>query len=248
MADDVVKSVGRVITVLELFEAKRESLTGAQIASELGYPSSSTNAVLKSLVKLGYLSWNIETRKYFPTQSVSKLGDWIRDDLMANEAQIILESLHRSTGETVTLSTQNDLNMQFIRVLPGTFPISLSVRIGYLGPLFGSAIGMACLSRLNDDQIGRLLERGKRTPGNEFTKIQLSEVMEEVKVTRQRGYAVGYDRILPDTGAVAVPLPKQPNFVVGVGGLSPRIRRSEKEIVRTMLQAVRDADEALIEG
>ena len=248
MADDVVKSVGRVIAVLELFEAKREALTGAQIASELGYPSSSTNAVLKSLVKLGYLSWNTLTRRYFPTLSVSNLGEWILDDLLANETLEILEALHAATGETVTLSTQNDLNMQFIRVIPGTFPISLSVREGYLGPLFGSAIGTACLSRLNDNQISRLHERGKRSPGSASSKFQLTDVMAEVETARERGFAVGYDRILQDTGAVAIPLPNQPEFVVGVGGLSPRIHRSEEAIVEAMHKAIRASSASAVDS
>jgi DNA-binding IclR family transcriptional regulator len=240
MADDVVKSVGRVLAVLELFKEKREALTGTQITSELGYPSSSTNAVLKSLVKLGYLSWETQNHRYFPTVSVTGLGDWIPDNLLTHEILEMLETLHRGTGETVTLSTQIDLNMQFVRVLPGTFPISLSMREGYLGPLFGSAVGTACLAQLSDHQISKLLKRDRLTHRNAANPIQLAEVMDDVEATRERGYAVGYDRILQDTGAVAMALPNQPKFVIGVGGLSPRIQRNEKVIVELMRRTIGD--------
>jgi DNA-binding IclR family transcriptional regulator len=244
MADDIVKSVGRVLAVFELFKEKREAITGSQIASELGYPNSSTNAVLKSLMKLGYLSWDTESRRYFPTVSVTDLGDWIPENLLTNEILEMLEVLHQGTGETVTLSTQIDLNMQFVRVLPGTFPISLTMREGYLGPLFGSAVGTACLSQLSDSQIGKLLNRESLRGASESDQMPLAEVMTEVEAARSRGYAVGYDRILQDTGAVAMVVPNQPKFVIGVGGLSPRIQRNEAAIVELMQKTIANPDEA----
>ena len=238
MADDVVKSVGRVLAVLDLFKEKRKSLSGTEIAGELGYPSSSTNAVLKSLVKLGYLSWEMQSRRYFPTLKVTDLGDWIPENLLTNNILEMLETLHRGTGETVTLSMQNDLHMQFVRVLPGTFPISLTLREGYLGPLFGSAVGTACIAQLKDDQISKLYERGALTGGNSSEHAEFSDVMSEVEAARKRGYALGYDRIMHDTGAIAMVLPSQPKFIIGVGGLSPRIQRTEGAIVELMQDTI----------
>lgn len=238
MADDVVKSVGRVLAVLELFKEKREPLSGTEVASELGYPSSSTNAVLKSLVKLGYLSWETQSRRYFPTVSVTGLGDWLPEKLLTNEILEMLQVLHEGTGETVTLSTQTDLNMQFVRVLPGTFPISLSLREGYLGPLFGSAVGTASLAQLSDEQISKLLKRVRSEGESGADQLELADVMAEVQATRERGYAVGFDLILQDTGAIAMLIPSHPKFVIGVGGLSPRIQRNKAAIINLMQRTV----------
>ncbi len=248
MADDVVKSVGRVLAVLELFKLRRESLSGSQIATELGYPSSSTNAVLKSLVKLGYLSWDTQSRRYLPTISVTGLGEWIPDKLLTNEILVMLKVLHEGTGETVTLSTQIDLNMQFVRVLPGTFPISLSLTEGYLGPLFGSAVGTACLAQLSDDEISKLLTRVRLKGGSAADQLELADVMEEVEATRERGYAVGFDLILQDTGAIAMIIPSHPKFVIGVGGLSQRIQRNKETIIDLMQRTVGDRVTAPVVG
>lgn len=242
MTYDVVKSVGRALAVLELFEQRREPLTATDVCRELGYPNSSTDALLKSMVNLGYLSLDTQSRSYFPSMRVTRLGEWLPEQLFTDDIMEMLMALHEVTGETVTLSVQNDLHMQFIRVLPGTFPISLRVTEGYMGPLFGSAVGTAFLSSLQDRQIQRLLQRGKRTPGSVSARIRLAEVMREVEIARKRGYTVGYDRILQDTGAVAMPLAGGRSFVVGVGGLSPRIHRSEANIIRHMRQAIRQMD------
>ena len=56
MNDSIVKSVGRVFEVLELFDAERAALTATTIARTLKYPASSTVALLKSIVRLGYLT------------------------------------------------------------------------------------------------------------------------------------------------------------------------------------------------
>ncbi|MEO0996035.1 MAG: helix-turn-helix domain-containing protein [Pseudomonadota bacterium] len=242
MATEVVKSVGRVIEVLEFFRDGQSQASATEICDTLGYPNSSADALLKSLVSLGYLTFDTQSRRYFPTLRVTRLGDWIPNQLFSDGTTAMLESLHESTGETVTLSMQNDLHMQFVRVLPGTFPISLRVSEGYLGPLFGTAVGEAFLSQLNDRQIQRLLQRARRTPGSVAGRMRLSAVIEEVGRTRELGYAVAYDRILPDTGAVAMPLPGNSSFVVAVGGLASRIHLSEKAIIRLMRRAIRELD------
>ena len=53
---NIVKSVARVLEVLELFAQQREPMSGIQICRALNYPKSSANANLKSLVELGYLA------------------------------------------------------------------------------------------------------------------------------------------------------------------------------------------------
>lgn len=61
----VVKSAGRVFEVLELFRSARRQLTAAEVGHALGYPKSSTNALLRSLVALGYLVVDGRTSRLF---------------------------------------------------------------------------------------------------------------------------------------------------------------------------------------
>ena len=65
MDSKVVKSVGRVLRVLELFEKHQTPLSATQICNSLDLPKSSANALLKSLVQLGYLSIDGPTKNYF---------------------------------------------------------------------------------------------------------------------------------------------------------------------------------------
>lgn len=80
---------------------------------------------------------------------VTQLGDWIPSIVLASgDAFDIVNEIHAATQETVTLSVQNDLNCRFLRVIPGTFPISLRLSEGFLAPLFTTAVGTSITSRL----------------------------------------------------------------------------------------------------
>ena len=241
---EVVKSVARVFEVLELFAQQNEPVSGTDICRPLNYPKSSANAILKSLVALGYLAQNPDNLKYFPSLRVTYLGDWLPGLLMGTfEVKELLKALHRKTGETVTLSMQNGFQMQFIRVIPGTFPISLVLNEGFVVPIFGTVVGAAYLSTISDQEIQKLYERAFNRGLLRGQTVSLESVMADATAARKYGVSRGYDRILSDTGAVAAPLKTHAHdqhLVIGIGGLAVRIHRSEGEIIRNLKRVIRD--------
>lgn len=237
MKYDSVKSVRRVLEVFELFNDKRQALNATEISAELEYPKSSCNALLKSMLNLGYLSLENSTMRYFPSLRVAHLGDWLPAAIFGEERRNLLEELHAETGETVTLSVRNGFSMQFVSVLPGTFPITLAVEEGFKSPLLGTAVGAALLSTYSDERLDDLFRRAERASVARAKEMSFAKIAADIQKARRDGYALAYDRILSDTGAIAMPIPmfhKSNILVIGVGGLSPRIRRAEKEIIEKM--------------
>ena len=64
--DQIVKSVARTCQTLVYFDEVQRPLSVVEVSKELGYPQSSTSALLKSLVKLGFLTHDAERRVIFP--------------------------------------------------------------------------------------------------------------------------------------------------------------------------------------
>lgn len=234
----VVKSAARALEVLDLFRNERRQLNAAEIGHALGYPKSSTNALLKSLVTLGYLVLDPRSLRYFPSISVTALGDWIPATLLASrDALAVLSEAHAATQETVTLSVLSDLSVSFLKVLPGTFPISLSMTEGFVAPLFTTSVGLAVLSQLDDAEIEALAARSNLRSRRRNERIESEEILRELAEVRERGYAVRYDAVFPDTAAIGFPFPSpMPGFplALGVGGLRERIRRNEQTIQRAI--------------
>jgi DNA-binding IclR family transcriptional regulator len=235
-AGSVVKSAARALDVFELFRRKRRALSAAEIGKALNYPKSSANALLKSLTAQGYLVLNARTMHYFPSLNVTRLGDWIpRAILVSGRVLEILEDVHAVTQETVTLSVSSDLAVIFLKVIPGTYPLSLQMREGFVTPLFTTAVGMAILSQMADEDVDDLIQRANFRSRRREDRVDAQGLRRYIVETRERGFAVRYDAVLPDTGAIGVPCRSDVDgfpMAIGVAGLSSRIRRHEKSIFR----------------
>jgi DNA-binding IclR family transcriptional regulator len=238
----LVKSATRTFEVLELFGRLRRPLTATEIGLALGYPKSSANALLRSLVALGYLSLDARSLSYFPSLALTRLGDWIPAALLGSgDAFEVMRELHERTQETVTLTVQSDLSCRFLKVLVGTHPISLNLPEGSLVPLFSTAVGTAILSQLPDSVIDDLLARANQRARRKSEHVDGRKIMRAIRATRDRGYAIVYDALIPHTGAVAMSLGVQVEgfpMAIAVGGLSERIRRHEAAIYRTMRASI----------
>lgn len=242
MDNSIVKSVGRVFEVLELFDVEQKALTATQVGRKLKYPASSTLALLKSMVNLGYLGFDRAERVYAPTVRVSLLGRWVEATLFGEGWLFeMMEDLRAKTGQSVLLSIQNDLQMQFIHVILGE-SFSLNVKAGHTVPLFRSAIGMVALSDRPDKEIAKFVERFNRRAKGPEQKVDLNTLMGTVRRVRTQGYCTGYDLYYPGVGAIAFLLkPKVGKYsaVLSIGGVTAKLKESEAQIVRLVKAAVK---------
>lgn len=240
MLTKTVKSGARVVEILELFARKRRSLSSTEISAALHYPKSSANMLLHTLVESGWLSLNSDSMRYFPTLRITALGEWLPSALFGGEAMnALVHELWENTQETATLSIPNGVHMEFVRIHIGTFPISLNLPEGTQVPMFGTAVGTAYLQTHSDDSLERLYQRARAEGALTDPAKAFSDYLLEIRQARKRGYAMGYDRLLSDTGAIGVSVfAEGPDHavVMGVGGLSSRIARNEATISRIMRQ------------
>lgn len=241
MSQGLVKSAARALDILEVFAERRERMSAAQLGATLGYPKSSLSVLLRSLVAQGYLSDGGGEGEYFPTMKLVRIGDWIPAALLGSENLLpMLGALRETTGETVTLTAPAGLQMRCLHALLGTHPIALQVEEGVTFPIVGTAVGAAWLATQSAETVAATFERWQRQPGH--GRKDLSAIRAQVEQARADGHATAYDAVLPDTGAIAMPIGAGADvLVVGVAGLNVRIKRKEAAIVRAMKQAIGSA-------
>jgi DNA-binding IclR family transcriptional regulator len=243
MSQDLVKSAARALEILELFAAERRRMNSAQLAAQLGYPKSSLSVLLKSLVAQGYLACGNGDQEYFPTLKLARLGDWIPAALLGSDALLpMLEKLRDETGETVTLTMAADLHMRCLHALIGTHPISLQVEEGVSFPMVGTAIGNMYLATLDNKAVATTLARWARLhPGQ--TRASLAKIDADIAAARSDNVTCAYDIVMPDTGAIAMPVrPVEGGeaLIVAVAGLNRRIHQKEAAIIQAMRKFVRN--------
>lgn len=239
----VVKSVGRVFEALELFDRTRRPMTATEVGRALHYPQSSTLVLLKSMVVLGYLAFDRKEHTYLSTIRVALLGQWLENSLYGEGHLLaLLDDIREATGETVSLSCQNDLAMQFTQIRMGTKPLTLNIQSGAVAPLFHSTIGLVALSEKSDDDITSLLERVNRKAKGGDRKGDLATTLQSVRKIRRVGYGIGHNMYVPEIGAIAWLLPPRTgkrSVVLAVAGPSSRIKAAEREIVQSVGTAIR---------
>jgi DNA-binding IclR family transcriptional regulator len=231
-----VKSADRAMAILEVFRQQRRALSARDLADALVIPRSSTNVLLRSLIGGGYLRYDDLNALYYPTLRVFHLGSWLVDGHLDDPAlDRALRDLAARTGETVCLWARIGLQLAAMTVIEGPQAISLHVRTGVAAPLFGSTVGLAMLAALDDAAFEQMLARQEQTAAAPVDRV---ETLLAVAEMRQRGWCAGYDRWLPDAGAVAaaltLPGAVEP-LVIGVGGPTFRVRRNEALIVGALM-------------
>lgn len=236
--DSIVKSARRSLQILEVFAECRRPLKLTEIAHELNMPPSSTSALLKSLVKLGYLSLNPETRAFFPTQMVAFLGSWLADDDHHGALSALLAELSRLTRETVILGVEAGRYVQYVNVVQGSHPIRYHTKPGTRRALPAANLGIALLSRKEDGQIGLIVRALNAQMHPDEKQFVPAEVMKNVRLYRSQGYVYRPSILVPGAGVIGTLLPIQPVMAVGIGGVAERLSEREHEIVGILRRVI----------
>jgi len=228
-----VKSAVRVMRVLEYFDGVRRAAGVTDIALALGFPPSSTAALLQSLVGMGYLTQD-EQRNYQPTPRVTLLGAWIEPALTPDGAVLsAMDALSRETGETIILGVRSGQLVRYLHVVQARTPMRVHVDAGETRPLALSGIGRALMSQLDDGEIRDIVTRHNVQCDDPGRCVISAALRRDIRQIRAQGYAVSIDRFIQGAGLVAVALPdgtgKTP-MALAIAGLSSSIRADAKRL------------------
>jgi DNA-binding IclR family transcriptional regulator len=248
-SSSTVKSAARVMQILELFDDIKREASVMEVADALGYPQSSTSALLRSLVALGYIQYNPEKRTYITSIRVTLLGNWVNARL-SSEGGIIrmMRQLNDETGNTIVLATRNGMYAQYIHVIQATNPARLHLSLGTVRPLAYSGAGHAILSTLSTQEVTRIVTRYNAECQDEEHKASLRALLNELENVRDRGYAVSYGMQTKGGGIIAAPIPQpknKPVLVIGIGGIVEVMKAHETELataLRTSIQEYKRTD------
>lgn len=236
-----IKSAKRALELLELFEKLRRPVRVSEMSEMLGYPQSSTSALLHSLKALGYLIYNPDERSFAPSLRVALLGSWLQSGTQArNQIFELLSAVRDATGEVTILSTRNGIHVQYICTLDIDGPVDLSFRPGTLRPLVRTAPGLILLEELDDSEIGRIMRRleAEDDLDGEGDPFSLSDVMRHIENFRKQGYLALSGTLSSRFATIAMRLPMRDVFdktlVIGVSGPARRIADNQQDILAIM--------------
>ena len=243
-APATVKSAVRVLALLEYFRSTREPRSLKHIVDALGYPQSSTTALLKSLTTQGYLNYDRVQRVYFPTLRVAALGEWIGPALLGGNEQLLeaMRDVHNATGETVSLGFLNDVYMQHVRILQSTHAMRFHTEEGSMRPVVTSSLGWLLLSTRTPEQIERLVRRANIAIANPSERVNVAEMVQRILSFKGQTQIHVEGMPFADGATMCALLPVtihgQP-VVLGLGGSLERVRENRVRYAEVLRGAVR---------
>ena len=226
------RSATRALDVLELFGVTRRPMRAVEIGKSLSLNPSTTNQLLKTIVGSGHLVFDARPKTYVPSPRLAEFSSWVVETYGAGgRLRDLIHGVQDKTGMVITVTTPNDL---FMQIIDSAIPPGLTAERGLRVSLFGSAIGSAYLSTLDDAELGRLAFRA-RIPDN-----QLSAILDSVARIRSDGFADGPS---PDGQhwSIAIPLPPHGlHFptVLGRAGPTDEVCQRTEELTEIMQSAI----------
>lgn len=236
------QSVARTVALFQTFAREKRALNAAEIARAISAPRSSCAALLKTLVDLSMLSIDRRTSSYFPTTRFAELGAWISDGSIYPDSLIpLLHDLQMITGETITLGAVQDLTIELVRVERSKQAISFTAEKGQTFTVWGSSLGHAFLSTMDNQQIRALYRRAEDRRLVDTGKHPLESVLAQVQETRERGYAVLEGAVFADSTAISIAtgitVGKRP-LIIAIAGPTNRMTEKLDAFGRLLLREV----------
>jgi DNA-binding IclR family transcriptional regulator len=224
LSSGLVKSAARALQLLEFFDDIKRPATVVEITEVLKYPQSSASALLGTLVSMGYLTYNVKTHHYLPSNRVTLLGHWINPNLITDGAMLrMMSEISRRTDDAVMLMTRRNISAQYIHVIQARSGARLHLTLGALLPLAASSSGYTLLSTYSDAEVRKIVNRVNAEMPADGKRVNIAELLDTLSEIRSQGYCFKTGITTPGGGTISMTLPVeagQPPLAVGIGGVA----------------------------
>ncbi|MBO0708526.1 MAG: IclR family transcriptional regulator [Candidatus Dormibacteraeota bacterium] len=197
-----VAVVDKALDVLEHL-ADSKGLTVAQLAVATGLTKASVYRLVMTLAQRGYLVRRHDQQAWVAGPSLLALSRrFLAGSSLVSVARPVLERLHEELGETVNLAIVRRDTVQYVDMIESDHDLRMAARLGATDSLHCTSLGKAYLAALAPGEARAVvarIDRPKRTP---HTIDTVGELLEELRITRERGY--GFDDEENEVGARCV--------------------------------------------
>lgn len=185
-----VKSAVRTVELLEFFAGRPGMHALSDVQTAVGYPKSSLYMLLRTLVELGWVETDATGTRYGIGVRALLVGtSYIDGDEVVAAARPTLDRLSEDTTETIHLARLDGTNVVYLATRQSEHYLRPFTRVGRRLPAHSTSLGKALLATHSDEQVRRLLPP-TLTQLTEYTLTDREELIEELRLVRERGYAV----------------------------------------------------------
>jgi IclR family pca regulon transcriptional regulator len=184
------QSVQKAFAILDAFGGERRALNLGEIARLVGVTKSSAQRCTHTLERIGLLTRDAHVKRWVLTpRTLSLANAYLSGHPLVEQATTHLIDLNQATGESVSLSEPDDIDMVFVARFPSHKRFFWHMPVGRRLPMYCTASGRAFLSALPAADAARIVRRSPLQQFTPHTLVNPDVILEHIEAARKAGYA-----------------------------------------------------------
>ncbi len=240
-----IRAVDRALDLLATLSTSETELTLTELASRLGLSPSTTYRLLVTLESRGYVERSNQTGSYSLGVACLDLGNVFLSQVDLRERALpTMEALREEYKETVHLGILDASRMEviYLEKLEGLLPVVMrGSRVGGRVPAHCTALGKCMLAYLPEEVVRDFYTDGGLAAYTPNTITDLNDLVQELRETSRRGFAIDHVEHEFGVKCVAAPVWNHEKVVVGAISMSGPANRMSKKRSLELGPLVREA-------
>lgn len=194
---------------MNLLAASPKSLTQLEIGQALNIPKSSTYELIYTLLETGMVEFDSKELKTFRLGlKIFELGMSVLEKIDFHKmSRSFLEELSMKTGETVFMAVEEKGNIVYLDRIEKNSSITTSAGLGMRRPMYCTGLGKALLASYPVERVQEIWNKNtSKTAYTQTTIIDLDKLLDDLRETRERGYAIDNREMEDEIFCVAAPI------------------------------------------
>lgn len=242
--------LNRAVEIMGVFSSGQPSRGLKDIAKATGLPKSTVFRILSTLVEHEFCEMDRTTGEYSLGFALVRLADIRRRQANLHAlAAPVMRDVRNALNETIVLSVRSGDTRVHIDSLEGLHPMRRSADLGVHSPLYAGASSKVLLAGLEDHEIEDYLARVQLQQIQENTITRRDDLLREIALIREQGYAESRGELIAGGGAIAVPIKNyEGRTVAAIDVLTPAHRYTpehRERCITLMLDGARQISERL---
>lgn len=239
---ETIQAVDRALQILETL-GRVNNMTLAELNKEIKVNKASLSRLIYTLVQNGYLAKNEKTGDFSLTLKTYEVGlNAVQNLDKLSLINSTLVDLYNRTGRIAQFSVEDNNQLLCLQSIgKEAVSFSLYTSVGHRSPLYSTSAGKVLLSTYSNGEIIEKWERMNIQPLTENTLTNLQLFLQDIGLTRQRGYAL--DREENEyhvfcVGCVIMDFSNRPIGSISISG-SSLTEQEESEISELLMTSCR---------
>jgi IclR family transcriptional regulator, KDG regulon repressor len=237
-----VKTIDRLVGVLDCFTAERATWSLAELAVQLDLPKSTLHRFLVGLEMHGILRRDARDKKWRLGYHLFIWGSLAAESTgLRHIARPVLHELAGVTGETALLTVYHNQEVICTDKVETNHHVRLSLEVGARRMCHAGASSKALMAFLPEVEIDAIIHNKGLPKLCANTITQPEALKAELALIRERGYAVSLEETDPGAWGVAAPIRGWSDEMVGAVGVAGPTLRYDDDKLREYAVCCREA-------